>query len=429
MKITPESMKKQYEDLWNTFCKKNHDYGSSFEQSLDKHGLIAGVVRMEDKMNRISTLVDGNKHAEVASESLADTLRDLSNYSAMVACWLDGPDDVKELVAEQINSSREVANGVKEVESTEKHQPLSVELKGLENGYVIRQHINSHNSWRYTIAFNPEGTIKVEGDVEKPYVIECFSYTDGDSNTWALHVFDTREDMVAALNYDLKISKSNESINFGDSIKGLDIKVSVFSDFTLEVLETWVDTFGLAFNNQMLSKGLRTEESIQLYHGIKMFGPVFISEKTGALIIKGTIREDSVKRPCDFIWFGDTKEVLLEVDNTIPKFNSNGIIYGVVYENNKYVRYFNQLYDSMAGKIMYKFNSWDESKLKNLVFFNEDEGLEPNKHIEFNPLYQTMDKKFQIPNDSPSANAKNTVGLDNFGALESCNLSSKKMVN
>ena len=40
-----------------------------------------------------------------------------------------------------------------------------------------------------------------------------------------------------------------------------------------------------------------------------------------------------------------------------------------------------------------------------------------------------MDKKFQIPSDSPSANAKNTVGLDNFGAfptLESGNLTSKK---
>ena len=36
-----------------------------------------------------------------------------------------------------------------------------------------------------------------------------------------------------------------------------------------------------------------------------------------------------------------------------------------------------------------------------------------------------MDKKFQIPSDSPSANAKNTVGLDNFGSLESGNLTSK----
>ena len=69
----------------------------------------------------------------------------------------------------------------------------------------------------------------------------------------------------------------------------------------------------------------------------------------------------------------------------------------------------------MRDKILYKFYFWDESELKNLVFFNEDEEV----NCEF------RDKKFQIPNDSPSANAKNTVGLDNFGALESGNLSSK----
>ena len=88
MKITPESMKEEYDNLWMTFCEKNHDYGSSFEQSLDRYGLLAGVVRMEDKMNRVSTLVDVDKHAKIASESLVDTLRDLSNYSAMAACWL-----------------------------------------------------------------------------------------------------------------------------------------------------------------------------------------------------------------------------------------------------------------------------------------------------------------------------------------------------
>ena len=558
MKITPENMKKQYEELWTTFCKKNHDYGNSFEQSLDKHGLIAGVVRMEDKMNRISTLVDGHKQAEVASESLADTLRDLSNYSAMVACWLEGEyvgdytrahwkpsplktleeqnneiekpyeklttlmsnshfdeehariypkllrtivdghygvygvhygkedvsdeeiiknwglvgdsktvrsrttgqylteddnpelfrkiyevlkahnryasfkkmkdkltgtdeefegrfNDLKKTVFEQINRSREVAttDGISNY-SNKKKNTLLTELKGLENGYFIRQHINSYNPHRYTLAFNPEGTIKTQNDVEKPYVIECFSYDNGVSNTWAIHIFDTREDMVAALNYDLKFSSSNESMNFGDSIKGLDIKVSVFDNLdAIKVLETWGDTFGLAFNNQMLSKELRTEESIELYQGIKTFGPVFISEKTGALIIHGQIRENSFKRPCDFIWFSDTKEVLLEVDDVTPKFNSNGIIYGVIYENDKYIRLFNPLYDDMKNKIMSKFYAWSGSELKNLVFFNEDEVVS----CEF------TDKKLQIPNDSPSANAKNTVGLDNFGALESCNLS------
>jgi hypothetical protein len=127
---------------------------------------------------------------------------------------------------------------------------------------------------------------------------------------------------------------------------------------------------------------------------------VFISEKTGALIIKGTIREDSVKRHCDFIWFGDTKEVLLDVDHALPKFNYNGIMHGVIYDDGKYVRYSNPLYDSMAGKIMSKFHSWSVSDLKNLVFFNEDDEVS----CEF------MDKKSQIPSDSPSANAKNTVG-------------------
>ena len=88
MKINTNSMKKVYEELFNTFCKKNHDYGNSFELSLDKHGLVAGVVRMEDKMNRLSTLVDSDTDSQIASESLVDTLMDLSNYAAMSACWL-----------------------------------------------------------------------------------------------------------------------------------------------------------------------------------------------------------------------------------------------------------------------------------------------------------------------------------------------------
>ena len=521
MKINTNSMKKVYEELFNTFCKKNHDYGNSFELSLDKHGLVAGVVRMEDKMNRLSTLVDSDTDAQIASESLVDTLMDLSNYAAMSACWLIEQDKKTrdEYYAKNFHKLSTVARnstyGVEDEEPTEsgkftglkvwgddtgeglsgsvittmgreevektfhlssfeghqekvnerayyekdgvsdeeiiknwglvgdsktvrsrttgyylveddnpelfqkifgvlrKHKnssatwkpapeditkasslsmmvedfnhPLnepkqfSTKLKGLENGYFIRQHINSDNSYRYTIAFNPEGTIKTQDGEEKPYLLECFGNDYYGMNVWALHVFDTREDMVAALNYDLKVSSSNESMNFGDSIKGLDIKVSVFSDLTLEVLETWIDTFGLAFNNQMLSEELRTEESIQLYQGIKTFGPVVISEKTGALIIHGQLRENSFKRPCEFIWFSDTKEVLLEVDEVIPKFNSDGIIYGVIYENDKYIRLFNPLYDDMKNKIMSKFyawHAWSGSELKNLVFFNEDDAVE-----------------------------------------------------
>ena len=75
-------------ELNNIYEKKNADYGNSFENSLDKHGLIAAIVRMDDKMNRVTTL---NKTAEqlVNDESVRDTLMDLANYAIMSVMWLD----------------------------------------------------------------------------------------------------------------------------------------------------------------------------------------------------------------------------------------------------------------------------------------------------------------------------------------------------
>ena len=89
-KLTPNTMKGQYDHQWNVFCKKNHDYGNSFEKSLDTFGLVAGIVRMSDKFERLVSLNDPSKDAQIASESLVDTLEDLSSYAAMAACWLKG---------------------------------------------------------------------------------------------------------------------------------------------------------------------------------------------------------------------------------------------------------------------------------------------------------------------------------------------------
>lgn len=81
----------QFMDITNnmakTYVAKNHDYGNSFEQSLDKFGLIASIVRIGDKMNRLETLV--NKKAQVKDESIKDTLLDLANYSIMTVMWLN----------------------------------------------------------------------------------------------------------------------------------------------------------------------------------------------------------------------------------------------------------------------------------------------------------------------------------------------------
>ena len=73
-------------DMTDTFCKKNHDYGNSFFESLDKRGLVAALVRMEDKMNRLNSLE--SNEAMVKDEAIEDTLLDLANYSIMTAMWL-----------------------------------------------------------------------------------------------------------------------------------------------------------------------------------------------------------------------------------------------------------------------------------------------------------------------------------------------------
>lgn len=73
-------------NMAKTYAAKNHDYGNSFEQSLDKFGLVASIVRMGDKINRIESL--SKKEAKVKDESIKDTLLDLATYSVMTVMWL-----------------------------------------------------------------------------------------------------------------------------------------------------------------------------------------------------------------------------------------------------------------------------------------------------------------------------------------------------
>lgn len=108
-KLTPTSMEDQYDHQLETFKRKNHDYGNSFEKSLDTFGLVAGIVRMNDKFERLVSLNDPSKDAQIASESLVDTLEDLSNYAAMAACWLKGKKaaDWKELRMKELDGNIE----------------------------------------------------------------------------------------------------------------------------------------------------------------------------------------------------------------------------------------------------------------------------------------------------------------------------------
>lgn len=106
-KLTLEAIKKAHTELTDIFEKKNADYGNSFEESLEKHGIIAAIVRMEDKILRLSNLSKNQSEQLVKDESIIDTLKDLSNYALMTAVWLEQTQLLKE-VDDKIASYKEV---------------------------------------------------------------------------------------------------------------------------------------------------------------------------------------------------------------------------------------------------------------------------------------------------------------------------------
>ena len=79
-----------YEELETLYTTKNADYGDSFGQSIREWGIIAGVVRMDDKMRRLKNLVRND--AKVKDETIRDTLLDLANYAIMTLEAMDTAD-------------------------------------------------------------------------------------------------------------------------------------------------------------------------------------------------------------------------------------------------------------------------------------------------------------------------------------------------
>ena len=85
-KINAETMRRAYDENYQTFLKKDTDYGSSFEESLNEFGEVAGIVRISDKYRR---LVNLTKNENNVLESKSDTLKDMANYCLVLAVWLE----------------------------------------------------------------------------------------------------------------------------------------------------------------------------------------------------------------------------------------------------------------------------------------------------------------------------------------------------
>lgn len=154
-KITKENMQNAHDELLQTFVDKNADYGNSFESSLEEYGLIAALIRMDDKMGRLRTLI--KSEAKVKDESISDTLRDLSNYALMASVWFDHKDDddrpASERVKDLLNKpmpSLGFYSGIRTFKPGEKerfYDPESTEPAGeieIQNAEQLRLYLNIH---------------------------------------------------------------------------------------------------------------------------------------------------------------------------------------------------------------------------------------------------------------------------------------------
>lgn len=142
-KVNQQTMKTQYDGQYETFCRKNYDYGNSFEESLDQFGIVASIVRMSDKMKRLESLTDDSKTQKVVSESLLDTLEDLSNYAAMTACWLKGireEDEISDQKVDKIIFGSNMASTLKRSIEMEKefNKHVNTKVKNIDpRNYVL----------------------------------------------------------------------------------------------------------------------------------------------------------------------------------------------------------------------------------------------------------------------------------------------------
>lgn len=78
------------DEMFDLYKRKNADYGNSVAKTFDEYGLVSFLVRIEDKLNRVSTLAKkSSTEQQVKDEKIEDTLLDLANYSIMALIELD----------------------------------------------------------------------------------------------------------------------------------------------------------------------------------------------------------------------------------------------------------------------------------------------------------------------------------------------------
>jgi len=71
-----ETLNKVLNRIKDTILIKNKHYGNSFHQTIEEYGIVALLIRLTDKLNRLKT-------AYQYHESMEDTLLDIAGYAIL----------------------------------------------------------------------------------------------------------------------------------------------------------------------------------------------------------------------------------------------------------------------------------------------------------------------------------------------------------
>jgi hypothetical protein len=89
-------IRRYFEQDMELLKAKGHDYAGTDDclANLKRFGLYGIIVRLSDKFSRLESLAKvGFDKAEVKSESIIDTLRDIRNYAFLAQIFAEGRDN------------------------------------------------------------------------------------------------------------------------------------------------------------------------------------------------------------------------------------------------------------------------------------------------------------------------------------------------
>lgn len=73
-----ELFKLYTQEMIETYVRKNHDYGNSYERGFKKFGPVQLLSRIDEKNDRLFQLLYNKKRSQVTDEKISDTLTDMA---------------------------------------------------------------------------------------------------------------------------------------------------------------------------------------------------------------------------------------------------------------------------------------------------------------------------------------------------------------